>query len=357
MNYKLTREPDISSCESLQWLIDNEPDDGKREIYLADLLHKSISLTPNGRNNFHAKGFSTFLPKRLQKMISSSLSKSTIRPIEDIDVAILTIKRPELLAAKIAFGVDLENANPHIEKGYHFYPGTFENRRDAPSSYSFILTAVGDDRNVPCSNCLRVLLSMYRPKIIVLVGMAAGNKTKVGLGDVVVAEAVIDVAGGRLEEGGAIPRPDTFAIVNLIRSQLTNYDENWNVLLKRSVSELQTREPFSALSSTWNPKFKPGVILSGEVLVADGSLERQRRERHDQAIALDMESSGFAQTCISENIPWIVFRGISDFGDKESKDGSVPNDPNRKSWQPYASLAAACIARDFLATRYRENTF
>ena len=357
MSNHFSREPADSSCATLLWLIGKEEDVRKRELFLIDLLHKSSALRPNERNSVLAAGFSAFLPERSKAMSASRPTTQEPQPLIDIDVAIITLKKPELLAAKIAFGVSIDAARPRIEKAYHFYEGEFENRREMSEKYRFVLTVVGDDRNVPCSNCVRALLSVYRPKICVLVGMAAGDREKIGLGDVVVAEAVIDIAGGRAEVGGVIPRPDTFSISKAIRADLTNYDEGWASTFQTAVTTLRVLKDFPSISEPWIPKYKHGVILSGEQLIADGSLEALRRARHEQAIALDMESSGFAQACISEDVPWIIFRGISDFGDPESKDGAVPNDPARKNWQPYASLAAAWIARDFLSRRYRSDLF
>jgi nucleoside phosphorylase len=50
--------------------------------------------------------------------------------------------------------------------------------------------------------------------------------------------------------------------------------------------------------------------------------------------------------CDERSIPWLVFRGISDYGDKD-KDGS---------WQTVAALSAATCARKFLEIDYRLPT-
>jgi nucleoside phosphorylase len=278
--------------------------------------------------------------------------------VKDIDVAIVTLKKPELLGAKVAFGVSLDSASPRLQRGYHLFEGEFNDERYHHSKYSFVLTVASDDRNVACSNCVNAVLSLYRPKVCILIGMAAGTRAKVGLGDVVIAETVIDTAGGRAEVGGVIPRPEHFSIDQPTKLQLTNYEESWSAGFRSVVDTLKTHRAAPAtMSESWMPSFKQGIILADEKLIADGSMEQRRLQNHDQAIALDMESSGFAQACIAQAVPWLIFRGVSDYGDPESKDGAVPNDPNRKNWQPFASLAAAHIARNFLATRYRAEVF
>lgn len=344
-----------SSCEALILLIADEEDARKREVLLLDLMHKSAELRADIKNEALVQGFSSLLPRHLLSMLKRHTTMTAKPEITPLDVAIVTVTKPELLAAKLAFDVDAD-ANPErIARGYHFYRGSFGNRRDPARPYSFVLTNVGADRNLPCNTCIHALLSLYRPSILVLVGIAAGNAESFRLGDVIAANTVIDIAGGRAEVDRDVPRPESFKITPETNSHLSNYIEEWKGSFPSLVEKLKAQQEAPLLPEPWLPAFKVATLVASERLIADGSMTFIRTQYHDKAVALDMESSGFAQACQSENIPWIVFRGISDFADPDSKNGAGLLDPKRKSWQSYAALAAGWIARDFLASRFRSD--
>jgi len=99
------------------------------------------------------------------------------------------------------------------------------------------------------------------------------------------------------------------------------------------------------------PRLRQGVILSDEMKDETTSLEERARRYHGDAKALDMESAGFALACESSNkTPWLVFRGIADFGFRalrepeeglEGTDDLEPAEPGRsKEWQLAATLAS-----------------
>lgn len=358
MSVRITREPSGQAVASINWLLRNDLDQQKRKLYLADLLHKAESMTDRGDLMPLAKALANFLPEELQIMVDSALNRRPDEPaIQDVDVAIVTIKTPELSAAKIAF--DATNS-PRPLGNYFFYEGTFPNQLDMRGAgYSYVLTAVGVERNVPCTSCVNALMRYFRPKICVLIGMAAGNESKTKLGDVVTANSVWDIAGGREEIDGKKPRPEPFRIDPLVRAQLTIFEQKlWPSLLTAKIETLKKSELPPENIDNWQPTWHQAVVFSGETVVVDGSLPLKRDQYHEQGIALDMEASGFAQACEDHKVPWIIFRGISDFGEPTSKDGTTASTTvRRKAWQPYATLAAACIARDFLSSRHGSEPF
>lgn len=354
------REQCRISCTALQWFIEQEVDSKRREIMLCDLLHKSATLPGKSRSDALARAFATSIPPRAKSLFDKCMTRPATE-IREVDVAIITLKQPELHAAKIAFGLPPTEHPTREEKGFLYWEGDYPLARTGETE-NFVLTVVGEDRNVPCSNCVHLLLRLYRPKMIFLVGMAAGNQDKLKLGDVVVSELVIDYEGGRMEPSGFKKRPKPFNLERRLKILLTDYDPDltkWEELFRMSLETLRglKTKPHD-LPASWKPKLNPAVILAGERLRADGVLAELRDTYHEQGITVDMESSGFAQACESESIPWLIFRGISDFGDAKTKDFAADGIPEgRKNWQPYASLAAACFARDFLANRFRTNEF
>lgn len=55
-------------------------------------------------------------------------------------------------------------------------------------------------------------------------------------------------------------------------------------------------------------------------------------------LAVEMEASGIADAAWEEETGYLVIRGICDYGDDFKND----------DWQEYASIVAACYARDVI---------
>jgi nucleoside phosphorylase len=62
-------------------------------------------------------------------------------------------------------------------------------------------------------------------------------------------------------------------------------------------------------------------------------------------MAIEMEGSGFASSCDKKKIGWLVFRGISDYGDMKKRD----------KMQSLAALHAALAAKTFLINVLRQS--
>jgi nucleoside phosphorylase len=83
------------------------------------------------------------------------------------------------------------------------------------------------------------------------------------------------------------------------------------------------------------------VILAGGKLLEDGSLPRRADEAHARIMAAEMDGAGFAAACEQQRRPWVVVRGIADYGEPD----------RRKHWQYPATFVAARYVRDALRLR------
>jgi hypothetical protein len=82
-----------------------------------------------------------------------------------------------------------------------------------------------------------------------------------------------------------------------------------------------------------------GTIASGEKLLRDGEkLAQLRATMHGKVEAGEMEAAGVVEACRGANLPWLVIRGISDFGDELKDD----------RFHGFAARAAAAVMVDFL---------
>lgn len=190
-------------------------------------------------------------------------------------------------------------------------------------------------------------------------GIAAGHRGKVRCGDVVVAQNVYDLEGGRLELrsprlGRMLKafrrlrrRLETLTVPERTRRSFEYFDldvKSWGAEV-RSILEAHghwCKAPTEA-SRRVEPRLRPGHILSGERLIADGRIPDVAADVHDKLLASEMEGNGFAATMHHLEREWAIVRGISDYGDWNKADG----------WQAAAAVAAASFCRRYLEAGYR----
>lgn len=132
---------------------------------------------------------------------------------------------------------------------------------------------------------------------------------------------------------------------------------------RKEASEDERRAQAADIQSRFSIKVKP--LLSGGALIeVREEFERLRAMYSSEAIAVDMESYGFARWCalhLAKNQleefgkieSWLILRGISDHCAQESiskADGSRAERP--KYWQHLATYRAARLLRDHLIKKH-----
>ena len=142
---------------------------------------------------------------------------------------------------------------------------------------------------------------------IFAVGVCGGVKGKVNLGDVVVSTVIQDYSTLKIKDGKWI-----------------NRSSHWPVSQKTDFHHTLTREASNA---------KPGMVLSGNVLMADAIVQKDVLEVNPDGIAFEMEGHGIASACdmLKRDIVCMVVKGVSDHADKDKVD----------NWQPQAAMNAA----------------
>lgn len=355
---KLQEDPE-SSCRTLAHFLataQHAIHPTSREMILRDICWRAGEIDPLERAVVFAETCHSVLPANIQmdfpreKLRFADFDILRRERQEHRDVGIVTIIGKELSAVLTALG-RAPDAQPDEQSGEFPYWNA-DIPRSSMSPLKAVVTMVGEARNVPCAIAVERLLNDFNMDAIVLIGIAAGPRSKTKLGDVVCADQVHDYEELRLEVvkwfglptvfRRSLPRPKYISPRKAVRIAL----ERMQVIrFERLFAEALTRTPTALLPANYKkdrlPEIHDGTIAAGEKLIADGSLERMLRL--DQRIrALDMEDSGFAQVAEFKHIPWCVFRGISDHADPHKENG----------WQFVAALAAACAALTFLKTAW-----
>ena len=334
------------SCKVLAQLISEQTDANLRRLMLEDFVSKCQLIRPQARSHYLSKALASFAPREEQDLVKEAFAGSP-EPKPYVDLAVVTVKQPELLAGKIAFGIDVRRKEDLNVNGLRYWLTKCASE-DATQELSVVITMVGEARTVPCAIACERLFSVYDVGACFLVGIGAGLKGKVQIGDVVASELVLDYEGQRLEPDGPKKRPVPYTPEVSILRDLQHFNPNeynWLEMFGARLRQLAEHEKVPTLTEGWKQDFHIGVVLAGEKLFADGSLPAMREEYHNKVRSVEMEGSGFARSCREHSKPWLVFRGISDFGD--------PDKPGTEEWQATAALSAATAAMIFAINEYR----
>lgn len=259
------------------------------------------------------------------------------------DFLVLTALPIELSAAKRAFHVAEETLPTLTSTGIHTWRAQVT-RRDA-SHATCVIAGFGTSGNVDAASITALLVSELRPAHVVMMGIAAGMRDKCKLGEVIFSDRMVAYQGAAALEGGKVePRPEISRPRARVQQDLTGYLANRTSLLARleqayaeaGVVLPQTTEA-GPVAIDLMPR--PATVASGEVLLRDPQKFYALRELHGKTEVGEMEGAGVFAACAQQDVPVLVVRGISDFGDSR-KD-------NR--FHDLAARAAAVVTADYIA--------
>lgn len=146
-----------------------------------------------------------------------------------------------------------------------------------------------------------VLADRFDCRTIVFTGVAGGLDPKLSIGDVVVADRVVQHDAGVLENGQVrVYQPGHAPIIN--PTDRLGYPVDPDLLGK-------VKARLASVSI-------PGQIVYGTVLSGDQYLKcettRERLLREFGGRAIEMEGGAVAQVCEAFGVPWLVIRALSD---------------------------------------------
>jgi nucleoside phosphorylase len=177
------------------------------------------------------------------------------------------------------------------------------------------------------------IIAHFKPQVAFFVGVAGGIKD-VGLGDVVVATKIYGYESGKAEQVFN-PRPEvgepTYPAID--RAKAERRKEDW---MKRLGAVPETK-----------PRVLLGPVAAGEKVVASTKSEVYQllRSGYSDALAVEMEGSGFLGAARDNKVDALVVRGISDLIEGKAE-------ADKSGSQEVASRHAAAFAFQVLAELY-----
>jgi len=227
-----------------------------------------------------------------------------------------------------AMRAHLEGASPD----YHPMGTYFMVGRISQVPGRVVLVSPGDG-NLDTAVLVERGIERYRPRALLVVGIAGSLKADVEIGDVVVSTWVHAYHGGKEDGSGFAARPRSRAAAHRF-SQVAvavSLEDDWSDRLML----LHGRRP--------QVHHKP--IAAGEVVLnsREAPLAKQIKRHNNDAVAIEMESAGSAAAAhLNDDLPTLTIRGISDLADGEKHVSDAGG------FQPAAAEHAAAFAVAFL---------
>lgn len=234
---------------------------------------------------------------------------------KNIDLAIITalpIEREAVLSRLDSY---------ELEPNGTYFEGQINSKK---GNHSVIVSLLPEMGNMESGITATQLLERFQPQNMIMLGIAAGNSAKVGLGDVVVAKFCDYYELAKLTPDGKQTRTRQLpSSIDLFESTQNYRTTDWHTAIEVAI-------PGQAISH--HPQVHFGPIGSGEKVIADDETMAELLGNCPELLAVAMEGAGVARAVMRyKNTDFIEIRGISDFAD------SAKND----AWQEYAANAVA----------------
>lgn len=256
-----------------------------------------------------------------------------------VDIAIVTaLRSPELDAVlNLPYGW-VKRRFSGDSTSYHF--GIFFRGEEKVR----VVAAHATRKGMPSSSALASkMLTSFRPKYVVMLGICAGVPGKANLGDVVVGDPTWDYGSGKRSLDN-----DSSPVFLCAPYQMA---------LKAPISQLASelaRDPdvLKEIRAGWDGSTPDGRLTvhvgpmaSGASVIADDAESRKIGLQHREVLAIEMEAYAVmaaTEYCFGRDTSAIAIKSVCDFADAKKSD----------DWQAYASYTSAAFADQLFRSEF-----
>jgi nucleoside phosphorylase len=279
---------------------------------------------------------------RLRTLSGLALPTEATDTAFDSDIGIVcALEQPELDAVTTAFG----GPNVWKEVGEARYTHVYREtslQTNSGKTLRIVATASTSMGLTAAAIVTTQLIMQFRPRLIVMVGIAAGTRSgNKQFGDVLVADPSVDYNSGKVVDSKGIreflPDPYPIGLNARLRSVLQKYESR--------------REVFESIRARWSGKLplQPNRLHIGPLGAADQVIDDPNRvleitKNWRKLVGVEMETYGVYRACHESPDPkprTVSFKAVCDFAAEKTD-----------SWQPYAAFMAAHFTHDFIKSEW-----
>lgn len=171
---------------------------------------------------------------------------------------------------------------------------------------------------VAASSTATALIDRLEVDSIIFTGVAGAVAKSLNIGDVVISNKVIqhDMDARPLFKRHEIPLLNT-TYFNANDKLLSLSNKFSKKLMFDDLSKLISKDTFNSFNIK-NPTSYVGTIATGDQFISSSEKTNDLAQSIDNCMAVDMESGAVGQVCNEHNIPFIIFRTISDKADHDA---------------------------------------
>ncbi len=161
------------------------------------------------------------------------------------------------------------------------------------------VVAVAGVGKVNAAVCAQTMILTYSPDMLINVGVAGGLCKEFKIGDIAVADAVVE------HDMDTSPIGDPKGFISGINTVYMECAKNVSDALASAASKLD------------GINVKRGIIASGDQFISSDE-QRNRIISDFNAVAAEMEGASIGHVCLMNNVPFGVLRAISDGANDDS---------------------------------------
>ncbi|GAA1376633.1 5'-methylthioadenosine/S-adenosylhomocysteine nucleosidase [Catellatospora chokoriensis] len=228
------------------------------------------------------------------------------------DIGVLTVVAAEASAiSALAAGSTDRHEARHDDRTFHEFTIGY------PGGSARLVTLQQSDRGQQSTvAAYQAMRQRYRPRLVVIVGIAGGIHPDLGIGDVAVANQIIHYDSRREEPGDTRRRANVNKVPHWVQNAINDFFADHGEPARFS-------PPGSAGYIA-----RPGPIGSGESVIRDASsaIRQYLHTVNDKTLAVETEGAALAQASYEDEQHldgpkgWMVIRGISDHADPAKDD-------------------------------------
>lgn len=148
--------------------------------------------------------------------------------------------------------------------------------------------------------CTQAMIMEFNPDIIINVGVAGGLSTELGIGDIAIADMVVE------HDMDTTPVGDEYGFITGIDRVYMNCDKEISQIMYDAAQEIE------------GVNVVVGTIASGDQFIASDEQRNKIMATFKNTVAAEMEGASIGHVCTMANKPFAVLRAISDGANSNS---------------------------------------